>query len=130
MNTDDTPLKAQKVHHGRNVKWFREMQGMKQGHLGEELKMNQQQISRLEAKPVIKDDVLDRVAEALHISADAIRKCDSERAINVFSNNFNEQVIACNNYFNPIDKIIDLYERRLKAEIEKNELLERLLKET
>lgn len=41
--------------------------------------------------------------------------------------NFNDNAIAFQ--FNPIDKIVELYERLLKAEKEKNDLLDKLMKQ-
>ena len=138
MNTETNSKKPKEVHHGRNVKRFREMQGIKQEILAEEIGYSQQSISRLESQEVLDDDTLNTIAGALHISVDAIKKCDDDIAVNIFSNTFNafnEQSIAYQQNFNPINKIIalydekiELYERLLKAEQDKNALLEKLLK--
>ena len=42
MNSEEASQKSTKVHHGRNVKRFREMQGIKQEILAEALEVNQQ----------------------------------------------------------------------------------------
>ena len=136
MNTDETPLNVKAVHHGRNVKRFREMQGIKQEILADELELNQQQISRLESQEIIKDEMLEKLAKALHITVDAIKKCDDEIAVNIISNTFNEQSVAYQYNFNPIEKIItlydekiELYERMLKVVHDKSILLEEMIKE-
>lgn len=46
MDTDT--LMMPKVHHGKNVRRFREILGVKQEFLATELKMTQQAVSKLE----------------------------------------------------------------------------------
>ena len=130
------------IHQGRNVKRFREMLGIKQEGLAYELgeDWTQKRVSLLEQKETIEQDILDQVARILKVPADAIRNFDSDAALNVISNTFNSHdtstLNAINFYptFNPIDKLIEsheenqkLYERLLKSEQEKNELLTRIV---
>jgi len=130
------------IHQGRNVKRFREMMSIKQEALAYELggDWNQKKISLLEQKETIEQDILDQVAKVLQVPADAIKNFDSDAALNVISNTFNSHdtstLNAINFYptFNPIDKLIEsheenqkLYERLLKSEQEKNELLTRIV---
>ena len=136
MNTEEVSPKSAKVHHGRNVKRFREMQGKKQEVLAEALETNQQQISRLESKEVIEDILLEKLAKELNITVEAIKKCDDDIALNIISNTFHEQSDADQYNFNPIEKIIalydrkiELYERMLKVMHDKCVLLERLSEE-
>ena len=122
------------IHQGRNIKRFREMLGLKQeglaGALGED--WNQKKVSLLEQKEVIDDALLEQVARVLKVPAEAIRNFDEETAINYF-NTFNDNSVShvIGNYgtynFNPIDKIVELYEALVKSEREKNELLQRML---
>lgn len=130
-----------KVHQGRNVKRFREMLGIKQeafaAQLGED--WNQRRVSLLEAKEEIEPAILEQVSQVLNIPVDAIKNFTDEAAINVISNTTFEncQQPAVINYhpsFNPIDKIVELfeenkkmYERMLESEREKVKLLETLL---
>jgi transcriptional regulator with XRE-family HTH domain len=115
------------IHHGRNVKRFREMLGIKQETLAFELgdDWSQRRISLLEGKDVIESESLEKIADALKVPADAIRNFDEEAAVNIIANTFHKEVNAFNkNYhctFNPIDKIVQLYD-------EKIELYERLLR--
>ena len=136
MNTEETYHKPKEAHHGTNVKRCREMQGIKQETLAEELEISQQQISKLESQEIIKDEMLDKLAKALHITVDAIKKCNDEIAVNIISNTFHEQSVAYQYNFNPIEKIMALYdeknalyERILKAVNDKNMLLEKLLED-
>lgn len=135
-----------KVHEGRNVKRFREMLGIKQETLAVELERacpdyiegtwNQQKISLLEQKETIDAPLLQQISAALKIPVEAIQNFDEEAAINVISNtiNNNDHATMTNpavfNYqpsFNPIDKMIELYERMLQQQKEMIEKLERLI---
>ncbi len=120
-----------KIHEGRNVKRFREMLGIKQEALAAELgeDWTQSKISLLEAKETIEPAILDRVAKVLKVPVEAIKNFDEETAIVNIQNNYDGSTLnhSANyqyNYqptFNPVDKVVELYERLLKekdAEIE------------
>jgi transcriptional regulator with XRE-family HTH domain len=121
------------IHQGRNVKRFREMLGIKQEALAVELgdDWNQRKISILEQKEVIGEELLTRVSKALKIPGEAIKNFDEENAVNIISNTFNEgSVLNGVNYyppFNPIEKIIELYDALVKSEREKVLILEKIL---
>lgn len=66
---------------------------------------------------------LDKIAKELTLSG---------AAINIISSTLHDTSIANTNInptftFNPIEKIVELYERMLQTEKEKNELLQKLL---
>jgi transcriptional regulator with XRE-family HTH domain len=118
-----------KPHHGRNIKRFREWAGIKQDALAAELNWSQQKVSLLEQKEEIEDDILEEVAKILKVPAVALKNMDDQAAINIISNtfsDFNDNAIAsAMNYqcsFNPIDKIVQLYEEKIV-------LYERMLKD-
>ena len=129
------------VHHGRNIKRIREIQGIKQEALALELgdDWNQKKISLLEAKETIDDALLAQVAGALKTTPEAIKKFDEEKAIYNIQNNYENSHNAGPNIgyqfsVNPIDKWMEaleenkkLYERLLQSERGKVELLERFL---
>ena len=126
-----------KIHQGRNVKRFREMLGIKQEALASELgdDWNQKKISLLEQKETIEPDLLEQVAKALKVPKEAIENFDEEAAIFNIQNNYegsNNQGanIGINNYqctFNPLNKMVELYEALVKSEREKVEMLQKLL---
>jgi len=104
--------------------------------LGED--WTQKRVSLLEQKETIEQDILDQVARILHVPADAIKNFDEQQAINIISNTFHDTngLVNYNPSFNinPLDKWVEaleenkkLYERLLKAEQDKNELLQKLL---
>ena len=140
MNTE--AIQEKKTHHGRNVKRLREMLGIKQETLAEGLGLSQQTVSRFESQEELEDDILNKIACILHIKAESIKNFDEDAAINIIHNTFNSNdnsiinAINHNCTFNPIDKVIQLYdekialyERLLQAEQERNSLLEKLLAE-
>jgi transcriptional regulator with XRE-family HTH domain len=123
------------VHQGKNVRRFREMLGMKQDALALAMgdDWNQQKISLLEQREVIDPSILEQVAKVLKINPEAIRNLTEEGPINIFSNTFSDfkdsASASAMNYqctFNPLDKVIELYERMLK---EKDSLIEKLINE-
>ena len=123
------------IHQGRNIKRFREMLGIKQDALAHSLgdDWNQQKISLLEQKEAIDNELLEQVSVALKVPVDAIKNFDEEAAINIIANTFtsndNSTLNAVNNYcsFNPLDKVVELYEALVKSEKEKTELLQKIL---
>ena len=125
------------VHHGRNIKRLREILGVKQDMLAIEFGITQQAVSELEKKAQISDDMLEKVAGVLKIPVDAIKNFNEEAAVNVIANTFND-VFHDNSSFiigyqptvnNQMDKLLEVMERLLKTEQEKNLLLEKLLAE-
>jgi len=122
-----------KIHQGHNIKRFRDMLGMKQDTLATELgtDWNQKKVSLLESKEEIDQDLLDQVARVLKVPVEAIKNFDEEAAISIVANTFSQESSAyIENYkctFNPIDKVVELYERMIKEKDEKIALLERLL---
>ena len=88
MNTETND----KIHQGRNVKRFREMLGIKQETLASELgdDWNQKKISLLEQKETIEPDLLEQVAKALKIPAEAIKNLDDEAIFNIIGNTYHD----------------------------------------
>ncbi len=133
MEKTDTPRTP---HQGRNVKRFREMLGIKQEALADQLggDWSQKKISLVEAKETIEPALLDELAKALKVPSEAIKNFSEEAAFNIISNTFNSNdtstLNAINYYptFNPMDKIVELYEQLLTSEREKVVLMEKLLK--
>jgi transcriptional regulator with XRE-family HTH domain len=124
-----------KIHEGRNVKRFREMLGIKQEALAYELgdDWNQKKISLLEQKDTLEASLLRQISDALKIPVEAIQNFDEEQAVNIISNTFTSQDTSTLNAiniqpsFNPIDKMVELYERMLEQQREMIEKLERLI---
>jgi len=145
-------------HHGRNLKRFREMLGIKQEALAFELgdTWSQKRVSLLEQKETIPREVVEHIAEALQVPAKAILDFDEETAIQNLRNHYEnipsfpedtanpapeqetrvpaQHLPVLPASFNPLEKWVaaleeneKLYERLLKSEQEKVQMLQKLL---
>jgi len=125
MTTTDMP---NRVHEGRNVKRFREMLGIKQENLAASLgeDWTQKKVSLLEQKETIEPDILDQVAKTMKIAPEAIRSFSEEAANHFFNTFYDHSGFNYQCTFNPLDKVMELYERLLASEKEKVEMLEKL----
>ena len=124
------------THIGKKISRIRELRGMKQEVLAAELGISQQAVSKIEQSAEVEEEILDKVAKALGVPADAIKNFSEEKIIQNIQNNYDNSIIhggPAINYnctFNPLDKLIEafeenkkLYERLLQSEREKNEML-------
>lgn len=132
-----TDMQNKKIHQGRNIKRFREMLGIKQEALAFELgdDWNQKKVSLLEQKETVESDILAQVAKILKVPAEAIENFDEEQAVNIISNTFTSNDTSTLNAvnihpnFNPLDKMVELYERMLQQQKEMIEKLEELIQQ-
>jgi transcriptional regulator with XRE-family HTH domain len=101
------------------------MLGIKQEALASELgeDWTQSKISHLESKETIDPAILEQVSRVLKVPADAIRNFDEDATFNIMANTYHDNSASVHYSFNPVDKIIELYERMLK---EKDELIAKL----
>jgi len=121
----ETAEKTNRTHLGRKISHIRELRGMKQESLATELGISQQAISKLEQSEEIEDSTLEKIAKVLGVSAEAIKNYSDDMIIN-YINNFHDSSSGdfrqhCT--FNPLDKVVELYERLLASEKEKVEIL-------
>lgn len=119
--------KLSKRHIGRNVQRVRMYFGVKQEALAADLGISQQEVSKIEQQDEIEEGMLSQIAGVLGVSSEVIRDFDVERAIyninNIRDNTFEQGSTSIAQQFNPLEKIIELYERLLQSEREKIELL-------
>jgi transcriptional regulator with XRE-family HTH domain len=129
MNTATKPK-----HIGRNISRIRELRDMKQEALAIALGVSQQTVSIMENSETIEEEKLIEVAKVLGVTAEAIENFSEDAVFNFFNNFYDNS--ASNGQgafgpvfnFNPIDKVVELYERLVQSEKEKVEYLEKLLK--
>lgn len=106
-------------HIGRNISRIRELRGIKQEALAVAIGVSQQTISNIEGSEKVDDDKLQLIAKELGVTAEAIAGFSEETVFNIINNTFTDSSSNNNNYLctiNPIEKIIELYERLLDAE--------------
>ena len=119
-------------HIGRKISRIRELRDMKQEALAQALGTNQQAISASENSDTVDEEKLKAIAEVLGVSVEGIKNFSEEAVLNIIGNTLNDNSVingnAYNCNFNPLDKVIELYERLVLAEKEKVEYLEKLLK--
>ena len=115
---------AKKCNHGANIRGWRQWRNVNQDVLAEEIGVSQATLSGYEKKETLEQEILDKIAVALNIPVEAITELDNAASINIVSSTLYDKAgsIFNNPTFNPIDKVIELYN-------EKNALYERMLKE-
>ncbi|UKJ07904.1 helix-turn-helix domain-containing protein [Solitalea lacus] len=116
-----------KSHIGRKISRIREFRGMKQEALALELGVSQQTISKIEQSEEVEEATLEKIAKVLGVPVEGIKNFSDEAVINIIANTVNNHDQAAsvfyNPTFNPLDKVVELYERLLQSEREKVELL-------
>lgn len=87
----------------------------------------------LREKDELEPEVLEKITKALDIPIEAITELNEGALINIYSGTWQDNATATgsiqNQTFNPIDKIVELYERLLKAEQEKVAMLHEIIKD-
>jgi len=122
-------------HIGRKISRIRELRDMKQEALAQALGTNQQTISAIENSETIEEGKLAEIAKALGVTVEAIKNYSDETILSVINNTFNSHdsstlnAINIQPTFNPLDKVVELYERLVQAEKDKVEYLEKIIKE-
>ncbi len=123
----ETSTQPQKMHIGRKICRIREIRGIKQEFLAQELGITQQQVSRLEQSEAIEEEVLEKIAKVLGVPTESIKNFNEEAVVNIIANTVNNHDQAASVFisptFNPLDKVVELYERLLASEREKVEIL-------
>lgn len=142
METEE--IRNAKVHHGHNVRRVRREKGLNQDVLAESAHVAQQTISRYESMKEIDDEMLERFAKGLGVSAEYLKTLEEDAPMLIFENNTvenqpgaaigtigavagNDNNMTTTNHFDPIEKITELYERLLSEEKAKNEQLQQRL---
>ena len=137
--------KIQSKHLGRKIRPMREMLGIKQDVVADKLGISQQAVSKIEQNEHVENATLEKIANVLGVSPEAIKNFNEEATINYIQQNYDGSnkdastvfVGAHNQFtFNPMEKWAEaieenrkLYEALLKSELEKVEMLEKLLRE-
>lgn len=121
-------IAAKKSNHGANVRRWREWRGVNQDVLAEKIGVSQATFSGYEKRDKLEVEILGKIANALDVPVEAITELEEGSAINIINAHDNQSIVNYNPTFNPIDKIVELYDKLLKAEQEKVVMLQELLK--
>lgn len=113
------------MHVGHNIARLRNYRGIKQEDMATRLHMSQQNYSLIENSDKISESVLKKIATELEYDTEFIK--DLPDTPHVYSTNQSGGNVI-NYNFNPIEKIVELYDALLKSEREKIALLENVIK--
>ena len=86
------------MHIGRKICRIREIRGIKQEALAQELGITQQQVSRLEQSETIEEEVLEKIAKVLGVAPDGIKKFNEEALINNINSSYDNSTFNVNNH--------------------------------
>ena len=120
---------VKKSNHGANIRRWREWRNINQDVLAEQIGVSQATLSGYEKRDKLEQDVLEKVAKALDIPVEAITEMENGASINIVNAYDNSGSINYSPTFNPIDKIIELYDKLLESEKEKVAILQEVLKD-
>lgn len=101
--------------------------------MAEQIGVSQATLYGYEKKDKLESEILEKIAKALEIPVEAITEISNESPINIFLGVWNDNAVAsgsmCYPTFNPIDKIVELYDKLLEAEKEKVAMLQEVLRD-
>lgn len=129
----------QKVHHGHNIKLARQLKDIKQEELAKKMHMTIADVSKHEESKTIDDKTLHTFAEALDVPVEFLKTVEEGSKTVVFENNTitnsdhattvgYAETLNDNKTINPLDKVVELYERLLKEKDEKYAALQQRVK--
>lgn len=110
------------MHIGRNISKIRELLGIKQETLAFNLKISQQTISKIEQTAHLRDNTIDRIANALGVKANLILNYNEKAVLDFIKGETTMDFPSiCPLIENPnlLLKVIELYERLILSEKEK-----------
>jgi transcriptional regulator with XRE-family HTH domain len=115
-------------HIGENIAKLRGLRRMTQKEMAAKVGLVQPVYSKIEQKEEIDDDLLKKIANALEVSPEAIKNFNEADLINNISCHFNDNAVNTVYNFNPMEKIIELYQTIINEKDEtiknKNEVIE------
>ena len=116
------------VRVGPNIKFLRNLKGLKQETVAIELGISQAEYSLIENSDIIDDEIIFQIAKILNVTAEVIKEFNESQAFYSIENKVDNTTITENAHgihqvFSPIEKVVELYERLLASEKEKIEIL-------
>ena len=110
-------MQTTRTHHGNSIRRLRNILDLKQESIAFALNMTQQNFSILEHKEEIESDLLNKIAKIMNVPVDLIKNFNDESIINIISSTLHDHSgsVMYNPTFDPIDKIIELYEKIIRG---------------
>jgi len=107
------------MHVGKNIGKIRELLGIKQESLALTLKISQQTVSKIEQTANLREQTVERIAKALNVSPNMVLHYNEQILIDFIKGTVKQdRQIDSPGQLLLLEKIIELYERLLKAERE------------
>ncbi|MGB3103939.1 helix-turn-helix domain-containing protein [Sphingobacterium siyangense] len=118
---------------GRNIRFLRNLKGLKQETVALELGISQPEYSLIENSDNVDESIIEQVAKILDITPEVIKEFNENQAFYSIENRVDNTTIHENGHgihqiFSPVDKVVELYERLLASEREKIEILKSQIK--
>lgn len=113
---------------GPNIKFIRNLKGLKQEAVAIELGITQAEYSLIENSDSVDDQIIIQVAQIFNVTPEVIKEFNENQAFYSIENKVENNKISENSHgihqvFSPIEKVVELYERLLTSEREKIEIL-------
>lgn len=130
-----------KVHQGYNISMARARKNMKQTSMADQLGISQQRLSQMEGQKVVRDEILEKIAEITGVSVEELKTIEQPMSVYIENNNtitdssnigsIGDSIEGYTQTYNtnPLDKITELYERLLKEEKDRVKELEKRIAE-
>ena len=117
-------------HMARKIEKVRTLKGIKQGDLAQRIGIAQSTLSAIEQSEQVDEDKLQKIADALEMSVEALKAFNEETVINNIQNVYDNATghnAYLNTVYNPLDKYIEMVEEYKRLVEENKKLYERLL---
>jgi transcriptional regulator with XRE-family HTH domain len=118
---------------GKKIERIRKWRGVSQEALAKTIGITRQGLAKIEQSEQVDDDKLTLIADALGVTAEAIKNYNEESVV-INIENMNDTSRVYHYSFNPLDKVIELveenrklYNQLIQTEREKNEILQKML---
>lgn len=113
---------------GPNIKFLRNLKGLKQEAVAFSLGISQAEYSLIENSDIVDDDIIIQIAQIFNITPEVIKEFNENQAFYSIENRVDNTTIkdhaqGIHQVFSPVEKVVELYERLLASEREKIEIL-------
>src|SRR5690606_17312626 len=114
------------VRIGPNIKFIRNLKGLKQEAVAVELGISQAEYSLIENSDAVDDQIVVKIAQIFNVTPEVIKEFNENQAFYSIQNKLDNTTITesahgIHQVFSPVEKIVELYERLLTSEREKIE---------
>ncbi|PPL02275.1 helix-turn-helix domain-containing protein [Parapedobacter indicus] len=113
---------------GPNIKFIRNIKGVKQEVVATGLGISQPEYSLIENSDVVDEQIIIQIAQILNVTPELIKEFNENQAFYSIENKVENTTISesahgIHQVFSPVEKVVELYERLLASEREKIEIL-------